>query len=146
MLKMFLPEGRRQTMQDLLSLTERIVAELIGQIQSGSVSISTNLWAAVRSRGCDFQLKNLNDGFKLNLCLFRCQFLGPGTSFATALCIWLRRNLIFLAMQEDVLKLTCNILSKVSCFLYTNFHLYVLYVKNFDRTFTINVLLLIFKL
>lgn len=51
MLKMFLPEGRRQTMQDLLSLTERIVAELIGQIQSGSVSISTNLWAAVRSRG-----------------------------------------------------------------------------------------------
>ena len=53
-------EGRARAIRAARSLGERTVTELILQHQNPQ-QLSTNLWAAVRARGC--------------------QFLGPGTFF-----------------------------------------------------------------
>ncbi len=53
-------EGRMRALKAARSLGERTVTELIIQHQNPQ-QLSTNLWAAVRARGC--------------------QFLGPGTDY-----------------------------------------------------------------
>jgi len=53
-------EGREQIIQTIRSMSERIISELVLHIQNNS-NLSSSLWSAVRSRGC--------------------QFLGPGFSY-----------------------------------------------------------------
>jgi RING finger/CCCH-type zinc finger protein len=47
------PEGRARAIRTARSLGERSVTELILQHQNPQ-QLSTNLWAAVRARGCQF--------------------------------------------------------------------------------------------
>uniref|UniRef100_A0A1I8BWD3 RING-type E3 ubiquitin transferase n=1 Tax=Meloidogyne hapla TaxID=6305 RepID=A0A1I8BWD3_MELHA len=46
-------DGREQIMQTIRSMSERIISELVLHIQSNS-NLSSSLWSAVRSRGCQF--------------------------------------------------------------------------------------------
>lgn len=47
------PESRIKAMKSIRSIGERVLMELLIKHQN-PVSISANLWAAVRSRGCQF--------------------------------------------------------------------------------------------
>lgn len=67
-------EGRIRAMRAARSLGERTVTELILQHQNPQ-QLSSNLWAAVRARGC--------------------QFLGPGKSYLLLFCLNDFRNVIF---------------------------------------------------
>ncbi|CAK5076865.1 unnamed protein product [Meloidogyne enterolobii] len=46
-------EGREQIIQTIRSMSERIISELVLHIQNNS-NLSSSLWSAVRSRGCQF--------------------------------------------------------------------------------------------
>lgn len=85
--QLLIPDGRMHAMQTIRLTVDRVVNELIANLQP-STHVSSHLWSAVRARGC--------------------QFLGPGTT---------RREVIGetrvpLAMQEDVLRLVLLTLSK----------------------------------
>lgn len=86
--QIFHENGREQAMRTIRSLVERLLTELSLGLQSNA-HISSYLWSAVRSRGC--------------------QFLGPGE-----LEIMVMKTISneLLAMQEDVLRLILLTLSK----------------------------------
>ncbi|KAF7629198.1 ROQ_II domain-containing protein, partial [Meloidogyne graminicola] len=81
-------DGREQIVQTIRSMGERIISELVLHIQSNS-NLSSSLWNAVRSRGCQF----LGPALQEDVLKLVTHMLGTGVSIQ-------RKTLVMYVVQE----------------------------------------------